>query len=136
MQIASLFIAVSVAVVGALGAFHLAFTYHGNKLHPRDAAVQLAMERTHPVITRQTTVWRATKGFNASHSLGLITFAMVYGYLAVWRFDALAGSTFLLALGLSVQLAYLVLAYLYFFSTPQQGIALAFALYLCGWMLI
>ena len=135
MQTASMLIAASAAVLGALGSIHLFFTFSGNKLHPRDPAVQIAMEQTHPVITRQTTVGRATKGFNASHSLGLIAFAVVYGHLAVWRFDVLVESPFLLAFGMGVQLAYLALARRYFFSIPFRGMALACVLCASGWLL-
>jgi hypothetical protein len=80
-------------------------------------------------------VWRATKGFNASHSLGIIAFALVYGYLALRRSDVLGGSLFLLALGMAVLLAYLALARRYFFSVPFRGVALACALYASGWVL-
>ncbi len=135
MNTASVLIAASAAVLGALGCAHLLYTYHGNKLDPRDPAVREAMERATLVITRQTTVWRATKGFNASHSLGIIMFALVYGYLALWRSDVLGGSLFLSALGMAVLLAYLVLARRYFFSFPFRGVALACALYASGWAL-
>ena len=135
MNAAYLLIAASAVVLGALGSVHLLYTYHGNKLAPRDPAVRAAMERDTPVITRQTTVWRATKGFNASHSLGIIAFALVYGYLALWRAEVLGGSIFLLALGMVVLLAYLVLARRYFFSIPFRGVALACALYAGGWAL-
>ena len=135
MNAAYILIASSAAVVGALGCVHLLYTYHGNKLDPRDPAVRQAMERTTPVITRQTTVWRATKGFNASHSLGIITFALVYGYLALRQSDLLGGSLFLLTLGMAVLLAYLALARRYFFSIPFRGVALACALYASGWAL-
>lgn len=135
MHVSELFIAAGAAVLGALGAIHLFYTYHGNKLEPRDPAVRAAMERSNPVITRQTTVWRAAKGFNASHSLGLIAFALVYAYLAIWRSEVLGGSLFLLALGMTVLLAYLALARRYFFKIPFRGVALACALYAIGWAL-
>ena len=135
MNAAFILIASSAAVLGTLGSLHLLYTYHGNKLDPRDPAVREAMQRTSPVITRQTSVWRATKGFNASHSLGIIAFALVYGYLALWRSDVLGGSLFLLALGMAVLLAYLVLARRYFFSVPFRGVALACVLYASGWAL-
>ena len=135
MNTAYLLIAASAAVLGSLGCVHLLYTYRGNKLDPRDAAVREAMERAHPVITRQTTVWRATKGFNASHSLGIIAFALAYGYMALWRPDVLGGSLFLTGLGMAVLLAYLVLARRYFFSIPFRGVALACALYASGWVL-
>src|ERR1700754_2622070 len=133
MNAAYILIAASAAVLGTLGSLHLLYTYHGNKLDPRDPAVREAMQRTTPVITRQTSVWRATKGFNASHSLGIIAFALVYGYLALWRSEVLGGSLFLLALGMAVLLAYLALARRYFFSVPFRGVALASALYALGW---
>ena len=135
MNAAYFLITASASVLGALGGIHLLYTYHGNKLDPRDASVREAMERTNPIITRQTTVWRAAKGFNASHSLGIIAFALVYGYLALWRSEVLGGSLFLLALGMAVLLAYLALARRYFFSIPFRGVALACALYASGWML-
>ena len=135
MNAAYILIAASAAVLGPLGCIHLLYTYHGNKLDPRDPAVREAMERTSPVITRQTTVWRAAKGFNASHSLGIIAFALVYGYLALWRSDVLGGSLFLSALGMAVLLAYLALARRYFFSIPFRGVAMACALYASGWAL-
>jgi hypothetical protein len=62
-------------------------------------------------------------------------FALVYGYLALWRPDVLGGSLFLLTLGMAGLLAYLALARRYFFSVPFRGVALACALYASGWAL-
>jgi hypothetical protein len=135
MDTAHLLIAAGAAILGALGCAHLFYTFHGNRLDPREPAVREAMERSSLVITRQTTVWRANKGFNASHSLGLVAFALVYGYLAALRPDVLDGSAFLSALGMAVLLGYLVLARRYFFSVPLRGMALACALYAIGWAL-
>jgi hypothetical protein len=123
------------SVLGVLGAMHLLYTYHGNKLQPRDPALRAAMERSWFVITRETTVWRAVKGFHATHSLGAIGLALVYGHLALAQPQALEGSPFLAGLGLALLLAYLVLARRYFFSIPFRGIALACALYALGWAL-
>lgn len=135
MNAASALIAASAAVVGTLGALHLVLTFHGQRLEPRDPAVRAAMERTHPVITRETTVWRATRGFNASHGLGIVVFALVYGHLAWQRPEWLAASPFLQVLGMAVLLAYLALARRYFFSIPFRGVALACGLYAAGWAL-
>lgn len=66
MLMASLLITASATVAGFLGCIHLLYTFRGTKLHPRDPAVRNAMMTTSPVITRQTTVWRATQGFNAT----------------------------------------------------------------------
>jgi hypothetical protein len=132
MLLSSMLIAASAAVAGLLGCIHMLYTFHGNKLHPRDPAVRDAMMADTPVLTRQTTVWRATKGFNASHSLGVILFAAVYIYLAGWHAGFLQASAFLLGLGMATLLTYLALAKAYWFSIPFRGIALACALYAAG----
>ncbi|HOZ64217.1 MAG TPA: hypothetical protein PK497_07385 [Burkholderiaceae bacterium] len=132
MLLSSIFIAASAAVAGLLGGIHMLYTFHGNKLHPRDPTVRDAMMADTPVLTRETTVWRATKGFNASHSLGVILFAAVYIYLAGWHAGLLQASAFLLGLGMATLLTYLALARAYWFSIPFRGIALACGLYAAG----
>jgi hypothetical protein len=52
-----------------------------------------------PVISPETTMWRAWVGFNASHGLCLILFGTQYGYLAMRHSTFLFHSWFLLALG-------------------------------------
>lgn len=131
-MLASILLAGSAAIVLLFGSMHLLFTFNGPKLHPRDPAVAAAMKATTPVITRETTVWRATLGFNATHSMGLMLFGLIYGYLALAQPVMLWQSGFLLALGLVTLIAYLVLAKLYFFSMPFRGIALATILYIAG----
>jgi hypothetical protein len=130
--LARILMSLSAAIILALGTLHLAYTFGGRKLAPRDAAVQAGMSASHLVITRQTTMWRAWVGFNASHSLGAILFGLVYGYLALAHPGLLFQSWFLLAVGLCMLAAYLVLAKLYWFSTPFAGILVAFACYLAG----
>ena len=87
------------AIVLLLGSAHLLYTFHGSKLHPRDPALIAQMQSTTLVLTRETTVWRAWIGFNASHSLAAIMFGLVYGYLAWFQTPVLFGSNFLIALG-------------------------------------
>lgn len=122
----------SASVAGLLGALHLLFTYSGERFEPRDAALAEALRRVPPRISRQTTMWRAARGFHASHSLGVLLFATVWIYLAGWQFAFLRSTPFLLGLGQVVLLAYLQLARLYWFSIPLRGIALASVLYAAG----
>ena len=63
-------------------------------------------------------MWKAWVGFNASHSLGAVLFALVYGYLALADPAFLFGSWFLIAVGFGVLLSYSVLAKIYRFSAP------------------
>jgi hypothetical protein len=122
-------IVASAAIPFVFGLMHLLFTFHGSKLTPRDDELQARMRQVSPVITRQTTMWKAWVGFNASHSYGLILFGSVYGCLAIAHGDFLFQSWFLLALGAATLLGYVFIAKRYFFRTPLRGLLLATFLY-------
>ena len=77
-------------------------------------------------------MWRAWVGFNATHSLGLILFALVYGYLALAAPRLLFGAGFLGIVGLAALVGYTFVAHRYFFRTPFRGILIATALYTAG----
>jgi hypothetical protein len=120
---------ISTTVVALLGAGHLLLTFLGPKLLPRDRGLKEAMEKVHPVITTQTTMWRAWMGFNASHSMGAILFGLVYGYLALVHSEILFGSLPLQVMGLVLLLGYLALAKAYWFITPLAGISISLICY-------
>src|SRR4029077_1719406 len=100
----------SAAVIFLLGALHLSYTFSGRKLHPRDAELRARLDQVSPVITRQTTMWKAWIGVNASHSYGALLFGAVYGYLALVHPTVLFQSWFLLGLGLLFLVGFAVLA--------------------------
>lgn len=132
---AQILIAISAGIIMLLGLLHLAYTYFGNKLHPRDADLLARLKTTSPVISRQTTVWKAWIGFNASHSLGAILFGVVFGYLALQQPLLLLHSYVLGLTGLIVLGAYLTMAKLYWFARPLQGIAVALLFYVAGFIM-
>ena len=119
----------SAAVLLLLGLLHLFYTFHGPKLQPRDAALQERMSSVSLVITRETTMWKAWVGFNASHSFGAILFGLVYGYLALFHPAFLFESGFLLTVGLGLLAGYTFLGARYWFSVPFRGIVLSLILY-------
>jgi len=118
-----------------LGSVHLLYTFRGTKLHPRDHAVQSAMAGDSPVLTRQTTMWRAWIGFNASHSYGAMLFGLVYGYLALFQPAVLFGSAFLITVALAFLAGLLVLAKAYWFSIPYRGVLLSISLFVAALVL-
>jgi hypothetical protein len=126
---ASLLVAATAAIVLLLGLIHLLYTFSGPNLLPRDGELHTRMQEVSPVITRQTTMWKAWIGFNGSHSFGLLLFGAVYGYLALAHGEFLFHSVFLLGLGLIWLLGYLILARKYFFRVPLRCIVLATLLY-------
>ena len=82
---ARILMVLSASIILKLGVAHLIYTFWGPNLMPRDPALQISMRQISPVITKETTMWRAWVGFNASHSMGLILFGLVFGYLALAR---------------------------------------------------
>jgi hypothetical protein len=132
MNTIALSLVASAAIPLVLGLAHLLFTFCGPKMLPRDRELQTRMQEVSPVITRQTTMWKAWVGFNVSHSYGLILFGAMYGYLALAHDELLFRSWFLLALGLVALLGYGFLAKMYFFRTPLRGVILATVLYVFG----
>lgn len=117
LTLASVLVTASGAIVAVFGALHALFTFRGPRLFPRDDALRARMHEVAPVITRETTMWKAWLGFNASHGLGLVLFGVLYAWLA---------------LGFAALCAWLLLAKLYFFSVPLRGVALATVLYALG----
>jgi len=115
-------IVVGASIFGLLGTLHLVFTFFSNKFEAFDQSVSQAMRNTSPVLTKETTIWKAWIGFNASHSLGAILFAAIYIPLAVWHSDLLQQSLWFSVLPVAVGIAYLILAGKYWFKVPFTGI--------------
>lgn len=123
------------AIIGLLGLFHLAYTFQSDKFWPRDRELAARLEDTAPVISAETTMWRAWIGFNASHSLGALLFSAVYGYLAAFELWFLLSSPFLMAVSVLTLACYLILARRYWFKVPFAGIAVALVLFIGGYLI-
>jgi hypothetical protein len=132
---AQILMTISAGIIFLLGLVHLAYTYFDDKLHPRDPDLLARLKTTSPVISRQTSMWKAWIGFNASHSLGAVLFGVIFGYLAIQQPMLLFHSYFLGFTGLIALGAYLAMAKLYWFTRPLQGISLAFLFYIAGFFL-
>jgi multisubunit Na+/H+ antiporter MnhE subunit len=93
---------------------------------------QISMSQISPVITKETTMWRCWVGFNASHSMGLILFGLVFGFLALAHGQLLFQSPFLLIVWLAMLGGFVVLCKHYFFNVPLTGISISMACPLNG----
>jgi hypothetical protein len=122
----------SASIVLAFGVLHLILTFWGPKLTPRDPALQISMSQVSPVITKETTMWKGWVGFNASHSMGLILFGLVYDFLAIVHSRLLFQSPFLLIVGLAMLGGYFALGKVYFFSRPFIGVSISLACYVAS----
>ena len=132
LNYASVLVALSAIVILFLGVVHVYYTVATNKFDPRDMDLKGRLEAVSPVLSSHMTMWKAWIGFHLSHSLGLLFFGAVFGYLAIFRFSVLQHSTFLLVTGALVLTIYAILSKLYWFSGAFRGIALAFVFYLAG----
>jgi len=125
----SLLVVASTFIIFALGVLHLLLTYRGTAFHPRDRVLESQMKVVAPLISRETTMWRAGVGFHATHSIGAIVFSLTYAYLALEPAQLLFKSPFLLSLGLAYLELLTILCGLYWLRVPFWGMALATSLY-------
>lgn len=127
---------IGASIFGVLGTAHLVLTFFSNKFDAFDPKVTEAMKESTLVLTRDTTMWKAWIGFNASHSLGAILVAAFLIPLAVQDFGVIERSLWLTLLPSIVSLGYLALAWKYWFKIPLFGIALASCLFIASAFLI
>jgi hypothetical protein len=126
---ARILMVLSASIVLTLGIIHLVYTFWGPNLTPRDPTLQVSMSQTSPVITKETTMWRCWVGFNASHSMALILFGLVFGFLALAHDELLFHSPFLLVVGLAFLVGSVVLCKVYFFTVPLRGMSISLTCY-------
>ncbi len=123
---------ISSVIIFLLGCVHLLYTFWGPKLLPRDPQLISFMQTTALVITKETTVWKAWIGFNASHSMGAMLFGLIYAHLSLMQPALLFTSVFLQIVGALMLVGFLILAWLFWFSVPFVGVAIALVAYLSG----
>ena len=117
-----------------LGAIHMAYTFFTNKFSSRTASVDDAMKNSFPVLTKETTMWRAWIGFNASHSSGAIYIGLI-NFIAAIQFPGLLRSPIFITLNIITVLFYCWLGKKYWFGIPFKGILLATACFVSATIL-
>lgn len=119
-----------------LGTLHLVYTFFTDRFQPHDRAVARAMEGTWPRLTKNTTLWKAWIGFNASHGTGAMFFGFMIGFAAVLNLRLYAGSQIIQIVMLANSLFYLWLARKYWFRISLVGITLATVLQVAALVVI
>ena len=134
-MIAQWLLILGAAILGVLGAAHLIFTFFTDKFEAFDSSTADVMKQTSPRISKDTTMWKAWIGFNASHSLGPLIFVAIYIPLSLVNFEMIQQSMWLSLLPIIVGFAYLALANAYWFATPFIGILIATTCFLASFIL-
>lgn len=124
------------AIFGLLGFVHLIYTFFTDKFNAYDPDVTAAMKGTSPVLTKETTVWRAWVGFNASHSLGAILVAAIYIPLAFSHIQFIVNNSWFAVLPSIIGFSYLLLAKNYWFKIPFFGILISTICFVSAFVLI
>ena len=124
------------SIILILGAIHLNYTFFSSKFQPRNTQAETEMKNTSPRLTRETTVWNAWIGFNASHSLGAIYFGIINIILVVNFFSLVQESLVLSFFNVAVLLFYLFLAKRFWFKIPLMGILISSLCFILAYALI
>ncbi|MCU7798723.1 MAG: hypothetical protein KZQ70_00925 [gamma proteobacterium symbiont of Lucinoma myriamae] len=118
-------IIIGASIFGVLGFIHLIYTFYTNKFDARKSSVTDAMKTTSPVLTKETTMWDAWVGFNASHSLGAILVAAFFIPLVILDMKLIIEFKWFSILPVIIGFSYLLLAKKYWFKIPFLGILIS-----------
>ncbi|MDG1039500.1 MAG: hypothetical protein P8H13_10075 [Polaribacter sp.] len=117
-------------IFAILGSIHLLYTFFSNKFSSRNKQVLKEMKSSNPILTNETTIWKAWIGFNASHSSGAIFIGLINIYLAERFFESLITEPFFICINLLTVSFYLWLAKKYWFKIPFIGILITLICYI------
>ncbi len=131
-----IFILIASSIFLVLGSVHLIYTFFTNKFLARDSETTKKMKATSPILTKETTVWKAWIGFNASHSAGAIFIGLINVLLATQHFEVYQNSFNILLLDICIGIFYLFLAKRYWFKIPLVGILIATTCFIIAMLLL
>lgn len=119
-----------------LGTIHLIYTFYTNKFSPRYEKLENEMKLTSPILTRQTTMWNAWVGFNASHSSGAMFIGLINFYIAIRYFSLFQADNLLFLFNILTIGFYVWLAKKYWFKIPLIGITFTLICYIISFIII
>lgn len=122
-------------ILVTLGSIHLFYTFFTNKFSSQNENVIAEMKNSSPVLTNETSMWKAWIGFNASHSSGAIFIGVLNFYLATKFYSTFQSEQFFFVFNILTIIFYVWLAKRYWFSKPFIGILIALACYICSYVL-
>jgi len=118
------------------GSIHLYYTFFSNKFSSRNEKVLGEMKSSFPILTKETTIWKAWIGFNASHSSGAIFIGVVNFYLVSRYFNDLQYDHFFFLFNILTVAFYAWLARKYWFKIPFIGIVTTLFCFIASYILI
>ena len=122
-------------VIAFLGSMHLYYTFFSNKFSSRNEKMVEEMKTSFPNLTKETTIWKAWIGFNASHSSGAMFIGLINIYLASYYFPILHQDHFFFLFNILTIVFYAWLGKVYWFRIPFIGILITLGCYVVGYVL-
>jgi len=122
-------------IIVILGSIHLYYTFFTNKFSSRNERMMGEMKSSSPIITKETSMWKAWMGFNASHSSGAIFIGVINSYLAFQYFRVLQSDNFFFLFNILTIGFYVWLAKKYWFKIPFTGLLMTFICFIVSYIL-
>jgi len=122
-------------IIFILGSIHLFYTFFTNKFKSKNDVVIFEMKKSNPILTKETTMWKAWTGFNASHASGALFIGIINFYLAFRHFQLLITDSFLMLFSIATIVFYAWLAKTFWFRIPFLGILIALICYVASYIL-
>lgn len=122
-------------VIFFLGSLHLYYTFFSDKFSSRNEKMIGEMKISFPNLTKETTMWKAWIGFNASHSSGAMFIGLMNIYLALYYFPILVNDHFFFLFSILTLVFYAWLGKIYWFKIPLIGILTTLGCYIAGYIL-
>jgi hypothetical protein len=122
MMLVKIFWLTGASIFLFLGSLHLYYTFFTNKFSTKNKNAEIEMKNTHPLLTKDTTIWKAWIGFNASHSSGVIFIGLINIILVLQYFPVIQNSVLLHLLNIITTVFYCWLGKKYWFRIPFTGI--------------
>ena len=118
-----------------LGTLHLLYTFFSDKFSSRNKNVVDEMKSSHLILTKETTIWKAWIGFNASHSSGAMFIGVINFYLALEYLTVLQSDHFFFLFNIITIGFYVWLAKKYWFKIPFIGLLITLICYIITYVI-
>lgn len=116
-----------------LGGIHLIYTFFTNKFSSKNSRLMKEMKSSHPILTKETTMWKAWVGFNASHSVGILFIGIINLYVAFQYYEIFQSDHFFHILNISTVGLFVWLGKKYWFKIPFIGAVITLAFYIISY---
>lgn len=119
-----------------LGSVHFVYTFFTDKFFARNKTVVADMKSSSLILTKNTSMWKAWIGFNASHSIGMLFFGFINLFLLTKHYDTFLTDHFYCIINIFVASFYVWLGKKYWFNVPFIGASITMICYLLSYILI